>query len=110
MSIPLLNKIYSATKQVNDAFSATNKTAFRTVVLVEFPHSGAYSPSASITSDEQEEVRAKTGRKLPCASSTRDAESNVGLPADGARGESGQAGYVRARRDRFKLAPRGRQA
>jgi uncharacterized membrane protein len=59
LSIPLLNKIYSATKQVNDAFSATNKTAFRTVVLVEFPHAGAYS-IGFITSEQQEEVRAKT--------------------------------------------------
>jgi uncharacterized membrane protein len=65
MRIPLLNKIYSATKQVNDAFSATNKTAFRTVVLVEFPHAGAYS-IGFITSDQQEEVRAKTGRKMVC--------------------------------------------
>ena len=35
LRVPLLNKIYGATKQVNDAFSSTNKTAFRTVVLVE---------------------------------------------------------------------------
>src|ERR1035437_3303390 len=65
MSIPLLNKIYSATKQVNDAFSATNKTAFRTVVLVEFPHAGAYS-IGFISSEQQEEVRIKTGRKVVC--------------------------------------------
>jgi uncharacterized membrane protein len=65
MRIPLLNKIYSATKQVNDAFSATNKTAFRTVVLVEFPHAGAYS-IGFITSDQQEEVLAKTGQKVVC--------------------------------------------
>ena len=65
MSIPLLNKIYSATKQVNDAFSATNKTAFRTVVLVEFPHAGAYS-IGFITSEGQEEVRIKTGQKVVC--------------------------------------------
>ena len=65
MRIPLLNKIYSATKQVNDAFSATNKTAFRTVVLVEFPHAGAYS-IGFITSDQQEEVQAKTNRRVVC--------------------------------------------
>ena len=63
MRIPLLNKIYSATKQVNDAFSATNKTAFRTVVLVEFPHPGVYS-IGFITSDQQEEVQVKTGQKV----------------------------------------------
>jgi uncharacterized membrane protein len=65
LHIPLLNKIYGATKQVNDAFSATNKTAFRTVVLVEFPHAGVYS-IGFITSDQQEEVEAKTGQKVVC--------------------------------------------
>jgi uncharacterized membrane protein len=65
MSIPLLNKIYSATKQVNDAFSATNKTAFRTVVLVEFPHAGVHS-IGFITSEQQEEVRIKTGKSVVC--------------------------------------------
>jgi uncharacterized membrane protein len=65
MRIPLLNKIYSATKQVNDAFSATNKTAFRTVVLVEFPRADVYS-IGFITGDPQDEVQAKTGRKVVC--------------------------------------------
>lgn len=65
LRIPLLNKIYGATKQVNDAFSASNKTAFRTVVLVEFPHPGVHS-IGFITSDQQEEVQAKTGQKVVC--------------------------------------------
>lgn len=65
LRIPLLNKIYSATKQVNDAFSSTNKTSFRTVVVVEFPHPGVYS-IGFITSEQQEEVQAKTGRKVVC--------------------------------------------
>jgi uncharacterized membrane protein len=65
LRIPLLNKIYGATKQVNDAFSSGNKTAFRTVVLVEFPHAGVYS-IGFITSDQQEEVEAKTGQKVVC--------------------------------------------
>jgi uncharacterized membrane protein len=65
MRIPLLNKIYSATKQVNDAFSTANKSAFRTVVLVEFPHPGVYS-IGFITSDQHEEVQAKTGLKVVC--------------------------------------------
>ena len=83
MRIPLLNKIYSATKQVNDAFSATNKTAFRTVVLVEFPHAGAYS-IGFITSDQQEEVQAKTGQKVVCVFVPATPEPDLGLPADGA--------------------------
>jgi uncharacterized membrane protein len=65
LRIPLLNKIYGATKQVNDAFSSGSKTAFRTVVLVEFPHAGVYS-IGFITSDQQEEVEAKTGQKVVC--------------------------------------------
>jgi uncharacterized membrane protein len=65
LRVPLLNKIYGATKQVNDAFSSTNKTAFRTVVLVEFPREGVYS-MGFITSEQQDEVRMKTGQKLVC--------------------------------------------
>lgn len=65
LRIPLLNKIYSATKQVNDAFSSTNKTAFRTVVLVEFPHPGSFS-LGFLTSDQQEEVQLKLNRKVVC--------------------------------------------
>jgi uncharacterized membrane protein len=42
LRVPLLNKIYSATKQVNDAISTSNKTAFRTAVLLEFPSPGTW--------------------------------------------------------------------
>jgi len=42
MQIPLLNKIYSTVKQVNDAFSS-NKSSFKQVVMVSFPHPGAKS-------------------------------------------------------------------
>ncbi len=37
MRIPLLNKIYGTVKQVNESFS-NNKTSFKQVVLVTFPH------------------------------------------------------------------------
>jgi uncharacterized membrane protein len=63
LRIPLLNKIYGATKQVNDAFSSTNKSAFRTVVLVEFPYPGSYS-IGFITNDQHNEVQAKLGEKV----------------------------------------------
>jgi uncharacterized membrane protein len=65
MRVPLLNKIYSATKQVNEAFSASNKSAFRTVVLVRFPHTGMWS-IGFITSERQEEVETKTGQPVVC--------------------------------------------
>ena len=63
LRVPLLNKIYGATKQVNDAFSTGNKTSFRTVVLVEFPHPGAYSVGF-ITSEQRDEVQAKMKEKV----------------------------------------------
>jgi len=65
LRVPLLNKIYGATKQVNDAFSSTNKNAFRTVVLVEFPRPGVHT-IAFITSEQHAEVEAKTGQKVVC--------------------------------------------
>ncbi|HVV00228.1 MAG TPA: DUF502 domain-containing protein, partial [Verrucomicrobiae bacterium] len=63
LRIPLLNKIYSATKQVNDAFSSNNKTSFRTVVLIEYPHAGSYS-IGFLTSDGQPAVEAALERKV----------------------------------------------
>lgn len=65
LRVPLLNKIYSATKQVNEAFSSSNKNAFRTVVLVEFPRPGIYS-LGFLTSEQHPEVQAKTNEKMVC--------------------------------------------
>ncbi|HLH57472.1 MAG TPA: DUF502 domain-containing protein [Verrucomicrobiae bacterium] len=65
LRIPLLNKIYGATKQVNDAFSSNNKTSFRTVVLVEFPKAGVYS-IGFITSEPDLEVQSKFNSKVVC--------------------------------------------
>jgi uncharacterized membrane protein len=39
LRVPLLNKIYITIKQVNEAFTS-NKSAFKQVVLVEFPRKG----------------------------------------------------------------------
>jgi len=39
LRVPLLNKIYITIKQVNEAFTS-NKSAFKQVVMVEFPHKG----------------------------------------------------------------------
>ena len=65
MRVPLLNKIYGATKQVNEAFSSGNKNSFKTVALIEFPRSGAYS-IGFITSERHDEVEAKTKEKMVC--------------------------------------------
>lgn len=65
LRVPLLNKIYSATKQINEAFSTSNKNAFRTVVLVEFPRPGVYT-LGFITSEQHPEVLAGAEEKLVC--------------------------------------------
>ncbi len=43
MRIPLASTIYSATKQVTTALSLPDNTAFKSVVMVEFPRKGMYS-------------------------------------------------------------------
>jgi len=40
MKIPVVKSIYSAARQVVDAFSMSNKDAFKSVVFVEFPRPG----------------------------------------------------------------------
>ncbi len=64
MHVPFLNKIYGATKQVNDALVTGNKNSFKTVVLVEFPHSGTYS--MGFLTSEDVEIEVKPGEKLVC--------------------------------------------
>lgn len=65
LRIPLLNKIYGTMKQVNDAFSAGNKTAFRTVVLVEYPRLGVYSVGF-ITGEQRGEAQNRLPEKVVC--------------------------------------------
>jgi uncharacterized membrane protein len=64
MHIPLLNKIYGVTKQVNDALVTGNKNSFKTVVLIEFPHSGSYS--LGFLTSEDAEIRVNPDEKLVC--------------------------------------------
>lgn len=63
LRLPLLNKIYGTVKQVNEAFSSTKKTAFKTVVLVEFPREGVYS-LGFITGEQHDEVQARTRERV----------------------------------------------
>jgi len=65
LRVPLLNKIYSATKQINEACSSSNKNAFRTVVMVEFPRPGVYT-LGFITSEQHPELLAGADEKLVC--------------------------------------------
>ncbi len=41
-TIPVVKNIYTASKQLTDAFSATKKGSFRQTVFVEFPQEGNY--------------------------------------------------------------------
>ncbi|MCX8109348.1 MAG: DUF502 domain-containing protein [Verrucomicrobiae bacterium] len=61
--VPLLNKIYGTVKQVNEAFYSSKKTAFKQVVLFEYPRRGIYSV-AFVTSEEHQEASSKLGRKM----------------------------------------------
>lgn len=53
MQVPLLNKIYGTIKQVNESFSS-NKSSFKQVVLVNFPH--ARSRSLAFVTGEQKSL------------------------------------------------------
>jgi uncharacterized membrane protein len=64
MHVPLLNKIYGATKQVNDALVTGNKNSFKTVVMIEFPHAGSYS--LGFLTSENAEIRVNPDEKLVC--------------------------------------------
>lgn len=64
MHIPLLNKIYGATKQVNDALVTGNKNSFKTVVMIQFPHPGSYS--LGFLTSEDAELRVNPNEKLVC--------------------------------------------
>ena len=63
MRVPLLNTIYRALKQINEAFTSNRGATFKQVVLVEFPRAGLYS-LGFITSTQNGEVLVKTGQRL----------------------------------------------
>jgi uncharacterized membrane protein len=63
LRVPLLNKIYGTTKQVNEAFTGGNRNSFKTVVLVEFPRAGSYS-MGFLTSEAHDEVQHKFGSRM----------------------------------------------
>ena len=65
MHVPFLNKIYSATKQVNEAFTTSKKGSFKTVVLVEFPREGMHS-IGFLTNEQHNEVQQKARGKSVC--------------------------------------------
>jgi uncharacterized membrane protein len=63
LRVPVMNKIYGAIKQVNEAFTSNNKTSFKQVVLVEFPGQGTYA-IGFLTGSQPAEVQNKLGENL----------------------------------------------
>ena len=60
LRVPLLNKIYSTIKQVNQAFTS-NKSSFKQVVLVEFPQPGCRA--VGFVTGEQDETFHHGGKR-----------------------------------------------
>lgn len=65
LRVPLLNKVYGTIKQVNKAFTSGNKTAFKTVVLVEYPREGIYS-IGFVTTENHDEIQIATKKDTVC--------------------------------------------
>jgi uncharacterized membrane protein len=63
LRVPLLNKIYGTIKQVNAAFSPSNRSSFRQVVLIEFPRAGNYA-IGFVTGEDHQEVQQKTRERV----------------------------------------------
>ena len=63
LRVPLLNKIYGAIKQVNEALTMSKGSSFKQVVLLEFPSKGMYS-LGFITNEDHLEVQARTTRSI----------------------------------------------
>ena len=62
-SVPLLNKIYGTLKQVNEAFTSTQKSSFKQVVLIEYPRKGIHA-IGFLTNDDIPEASARLGQTM----------------------------------------------
>jgi len=63
LRLPLLNKIYGTIKQVNEAFSNGSKSAFKQVVVIEYPREGLYT-IGFLTSDDHPHAEDRLGQEL----------------------------------------------
>jgi len=43
LKVPMINKVYRATKQISKAFLGEGKTVFKQVALIEYPRKGLYT-------------------------------------------------------------------
>lgn len=48
LTIPFVGNIYGTTRQITDAITSPDKAVFRSVVMVEYPRKGLYSPGFRI--------------------------------------------------------------
>lgn len=62
-TIPIVNRVYIALKQISQAFWGQNKTVFSHVVLLEYPRRGLYT-LGFVTSRGRGEVKARTDERL----------------------------------------------
>ncbi|MFH1406601.1 MAG: DUF502 domain-containing protein [Candidatus Omnitrophota bacterium] len=63
LKLPMLNKVYSAIKEVSNAFLGQQQQFFKKVVLLEYPRKGLYS-IGFITSETKGEVQVKTKEEV----------------------------------------------
>ncbi len=61
--IPIINGVYDTTKQIAQSFSNTDKSAFRKVVLVQYPRQGIYSVGF-LTGDSPKKASLLAGEEL----------------------------------------------
>jgi len=61
--VPLVNRIYEATKQISNAFIGRRRGLFLRAVLIEYPRKGAYT-IGFVTSHGRGKTQAKVGKKL----------------------------------------------
>jgi len=67
LEIPLINTVYSTTKQVVDAMKGANGGLFKKVVLMEYPRKGSYAITFLTNENKtKNEMSEKTGKDLIC--------------------------------------------
>ena len=65
LKVPLLNKVYGAIKQVNEAFTSGGNGSFKTVVMVEYPRENMYT-LGFLTSEAPDDLVSKQGERMVC--------------------------------------------
>jgi uncharacterized membrane protein len=63
--IPLVSPIYTGVKKVSETLLSDQATAFRKVLLVEYPRQGVWS-LAFMTANQLGEVQERTGKEVVC--------------------------------------------